>query len=520
MPKFNLKEVGKKVIRHSREEIQPLVTSPGLAFNRSRPESTSSDMERPDRRSVSSLPRSPSSSSGLNTDVPMVKIRAGMSPPGSPKIAAEMDVDFEAVPFQFYRQSGDQWKAAFLQSITLVLLCLFCPSLFMFCFWIGSSSYSAHNSYQRKQSDAEKRKLRYLWISLCSLTFTKDMIFIAVIIQSYFETEASSYIVAYSPIVYCWFLILFVFPITLFYFADVRYEFGLDADKKKLLKVFAAYFHNTRTKSQQAQKVTAQETYFNQKYELLSKVQAAMDELKFVYKVTSKKVIVSAIVLSAVTCIIHAIIPCLLQLNDYAYEDEPTAMNRTAYNQSISNYTTIVNSTVSNSTRPTSQMYVVIGISTFNSLVVSLLVSPYFMYVIFWKMSMLREWRRFNENENTSSKTLVNAGPQGIAMWWKIRQTLKFFSNSAKCLSALLGKMACVVAMVLVSILSINIILKVYSLESQCSMHYLIPRMVDNILLYGALLFVGALTILIDSQQRLSKDIIFGQPLLLSLIHI
>jgi len=509
MPKFNLKDVGKRVMRHSRDEGLPLVSSPTTGYGQSgqRHNSTSGEMDRPDRRSVSSLPRSPSSSSGLNPDVPTVKIRPGMSPPASPKVTAEMDVDFEAVPFQFYRQSGDNWKASFFQSTALIVLCLFCPSLFMFCFWIGSSSYSANNTNQKKQSEGEKKKLSYLWISLCSLTFTKDMIVIAVIMQSYFKTEASSYIVAYSPIVFCWFLVLFVFPITLFYFADVRYEFGLDADKKKLLKVFSAYFFNNRTKSQQSQKVTAQETYFNEKYDNLSKVQTAMDELKFLYKVTSKRVIVSSIILSAVTCIVHAIIPCLLQLNDYTYDqvvaNNRTLYNRTLYNESMSNYTTD-----NNITRPSSEMYIVIGISTYNSLVVALLSAPYFVYVILWKMSMLREWRRFNENENSSSTTLVNSGPQGIAMWWKIRQTLKFFSNSDQCLSAMVGRMACVVAMIFVSLLSVIIIKNVISLESHFSTHYLIPLMMDNILLYGALLFMGALSVLNDSQKRMSKDII------------
>jgi len=123
-------------------------------------------------------------------------------------------------------------------------------------------------------------------------------------------------------------------------------------------------------------------------------------------------------------------------------------------------------------------------------------------------MSMLREWRRFNENENSSSTTLVNSGPQGIAMWWKIRQTLKFFSISNQCLSALLGKMACVADMVFVSLLSVIITKNVISLESHFSTHYLIPLMMDNILLYGALLFMGALSVLNDSQKRMSKDIL------------
>uniref|UniRef100_A0A7M5V9R7 Uncharacterized protein n=2 Tax=Clytia hemisphaerica TaxID=252671 RepID=A0A7M5V9R7_9CNID len=508
MPKFSLMSPGKSRKSSTRDEAQPLVqTNPNYTQN----ERTSSSSSYPERK-TSTMSRSPSNNSDLSLD--KVKIRPGMPHgPPSPRIPAVLDLNFDQTPFQFYTRNGCGWVEGVLQSTALVLFCLLCPSLFVFLIYCGANSVEKRQ--QKNKADEEKKKQDRFFMGLFFLTFLKDLMIIVLVIQSYFNTKASVYIVAYSPVVYCWILVLFVFPVTLFHFADVQYEFGFDTDRKKIMKTFAAYFFSSKTKHQQAQKWEAQDQYFSENYDLLSKIQTSNDELKYVYKSTKKSIFNAAIALSVIVALAHALVPCILQVHQY-HTFTIQVLNETLANSTaFVNITTINGTTFSNMTNVTITEHVkhdvtmlaVVGLSTFNAFFVSLIAAPYFIYVILWKIGMLREWKRFNANERDTRKTLVNGGPQGIAMWWKIRQTLKLFSSGA-CLSSMISKMACVVAMVLVALLSATIVLNIISLDSDFNAHNLVPLMIDDLFLYAVILVLASLSVLIKKEQKVSGDTI------------
>ena len=502
LKKFNLPKV-----RRPSEERRPLVGStsnssinnPSYSGSGSRPQRNGSSSSTTSQTSTGpSLARSPSVNSDLAMDAP-IKIRPGMPHgPPSPIIPAVLDIDFDQVPFLFFTRSGDGWKTAFVQSLLMIVLCILCPCLFIFLIYLCVNSMDEQQQ-QKEKAEAQKKKVNYFFGGAFVMTFTKDMMIVAGALQAVYKTDASTYIVIYAPIMFCWFLFLFALPIALFYFADVQYEFGFDSDRKTLMRSFSAVFFSAKTKNQQVQKMEAQDNYFCNNYTLLARIRSAMDEFMFVLKSTKKSMIIVCIVLSVVFALVHAILPCFVQLKDYTF-----IVNHTFVNAS----TNVTHSLYQHAVHD-AHMLSVVGISTLNSLIVSLIAAPYFVYVILWKIALLREWKRFNENERDTQQTLVNGGPQGIAMWWKIRQTLKMFSNGAS-LSAMIGKLTCVVSMVCIALLSAFILLLVFTekLENPNTKYDIFPMLLDAIFLYGALLLIGTLTIMADSEKKLSVDII------------
>ena len=508
MPKFNLKSPGRS--RKLGNEKKPLVTSPSASHrsysgeSRSqRNVSTSSSQSQGDRF-FPMKSRSPSINSDLEFD-PAIKVSPGTPHgPPTPIVPAVLDINFDQVPFLFYTRVGDQWKTAFVQGILLMVLCLLCPCIFIFLIYLCVKLMELR---QKGKAEQLKKKQNYFFAGAFIMTFIKDMMIIALVLQGFFKTDASTYVVVFSPVMYCWFLFMFVLPIAIFYFADVQYKFGFDSDRKTLMKSFSTLFFSAKTKNQQAQKMEAQDNYFTKNYNLLSCIQTSMNEFVFVLKSTKKSLIIVSVVLSVLVALIHALVPCFVQLKDYTF-----LVNHTfAHNSSGFSLNGTVNFTDSHleHVEHDAHMLYVVGISTFNALTVSLIAAPYFVYVILWKMALLREWKRFNKNERDTQQTLVNGGPQGIAMWWKIRQTLKMFSNGAS-LSAMIAKMTCLVAMILISVISSLIILLVFTekLDNPNTKYDIFPMLLDAILLYGALLVIGTLTIMADTEKKLSVDII------------
>ena len=524
MPKFSLPVVGKskKNQDDKGDERKPLVATPKSPRNAmysgpQRPTRTSSSSSH-GNMPMSSMPRSPSLNSDISMDAP-IKIRPGMPHgPPSPVVPATLDIDFNQVPFLFFTRVADQWKVPFIQGTALVTLGLLCPCLFIFFIFLCANSMEQQQ--QQSKAEQQRKKQNYFFAGAFLMTFIKDMMIVALALQGTFATDAYSYVLVFSLVMYCWFLFLFVLPLAVFYFADVRYEFGFDSDRKTLIKGFSTIFFSNKTKYQQAQKVEAQDNYFLENYRFLARVQCAMDEFTFVLKTTRKSLIIVAIIASVIFALVHAFVPCFLQLKDYTYlvnHTHTNFVNSTIINMlnSTINGTNINGTTINVTDSHVERVHhdahflTVVSISTLNSLIVSLIAAPYFIYVVLWKMAVLREWKRFNQNERDARKTLVNGGPQGIAMWWKIRQTLKMFSNGVS-LTASIGKVTCVVAMVFVSFLSASIIMVVFGgkMETPNSKYEIVPLLLDAIFLYGLLLLIGILTIMADGEKKLSVDLI------------
>lgn len=485
----------KKATKKS-DEKKPLVTSDANQNygnqNRSRNSSGSSPPHM--RRSLSH------SSNSSISEMPMVSIRSG-SHPSSPtalkeQVPAAMDIDFDQVPFQFYSREAVSWKSGFMQALILILICLLVPCIFVL---IAMIICLIRFKYKPSMKAEEKQKEFNVYLMLFGITATKDSIIITLALHVVYNSPASNYEIGYSPLVFFWCMVLFLFPLAAFQIAEVKYIFGFNSDKKNLLKLFKQL--SSKAKQFEFKKVDDQEKYFSDKYKDLSSIKSSSDELSFLMRWTSKPLLIASAIIAVMTCLIHCIIPLLLQIMDcFACRD-------VMHYYHIANGTNGTNVTV-NVTLPVDTYKAVIAMSAINSLIVSLFSSAYFIFVILWKISMLNEWKRFNATESDTTTTLVNSGPQGIAMWWKIRQTLKLYSTSNLCMSVLITKMACVVALVVISGLSTTLFYTTRSLESHFYAHNAIPLLIDNLLLYFALVFMGVLSFLIDREKTHSGRII------------
>lgn len=453
------------------------------------------------------------SSAENNGDLPMVNVRSGsrFSPPPSPtiKVSASMDLDFAKVPFQFYSRDNTSWLSSIGQALCIIFICLLTPCLIVALIMFINKK---RLRYKGRMSKADKEKQGRYLLMLFLITLLKDLMIITIILDSVYDTPVSKYEIAYAPVVFIWTLIFFIFPLSSFLLGDTRYVFGFDSDKKNLLETFSQ-ITSLKVKEEEIKKVDDQEKYFIDKYKLLSNIKAASEEIKFLKESTSKVFFKFAGALIIVACIIHAFIPMFLQLIECTFcKPEPYVMflNKTYYNATVNKNATIVtNKTIIvTPDKPYIVYTVVLALSTFNSFLVSLFASLYFVFVTLWKFALLKEWKRFNSNETDTSTTLINGGPQGIAMWWKIRQTLKLYSTSSLSMSVMIGKMQCVVNFICIACLSITLILLTRDTSVDIHSHALIPLLVDNILLYAALLIIACLSILIDKEQSISSHLI------------
>ena len=419
----------------------------------------------------------------------VVKIRPGM-PHGEPPIqkhsVLKLNIDFDHVPFQSYSQilEEDPWSTSLLKSVVVAILLILCPFLVVLIVFLIVMCCVLPNP-RKKLTQGQKKTIRQQFGIACLMTFAKDLILTGAQMQLFgMEQEGGGHSllwynnIVYSPVVFMWFLLAGVFPVAVFHFASVKYEFGYDVDKKKDSKSFDQFFMSTKLKDDIAQRMSEQTQFFEEKFQLLASIQTYVEEFKFVKKSSPTFLTVIGILLTVMVSLSRVTVHIVLYL-----------LNETTPNEGALNRITI-------------------GISSLNALIVSLLAAPYFIYVILWKMAVLREWKRFNQNERDTQSSLVNDGPQGIAMWWKIRQTLKMFSglDSNVSLSAIVAKTSLVaVTFVVLSVSSYLIAVTTSGTQNDTQ----IPVMIlDNTLLYGLLLLIGTLTIMADGEKKLSVDLI------------
>ena len=458
--------------RYSASSTHSLVSPPPSAGGGHRPQSFSFDNKH-------------HSSSAIN----VVKIRPGQphGPPPVPKHSLPLlDIDFDHVPFQHYtRVTDNEWSTSVLKSVALIIVLILCPFivmlfvfLYMLCCYISSP--------KRKLNEVQKKELKQQFGIACFLTLTKDLVLTQLIMKQNEANVTAWYNnIIYSPMIFACFMLTAMLPVSAFSFASVVYEFGYDVDKKKGSESFDAFYRSNKTKDDIAQRMTQQIQFYEDKFPHLAFVKGSSDEPRFVKKSLSTTLLVIAVVLSITTVLGRVAVHIVQQL----LTSSTTKGDGEGEEASLS-------------------IGVVVGLSTINSLIVSLVAAPYFVYVILWKMALLREWKRFNENEKNTHQTLVNGGPQGIAMWWKIRQTLKMFSNGAS-LSAMIGKAATIMTTVTVSLLSVYLLVVVLVVSVGTDNDAVIPAvLLDNLMLYGALLLIGTLTIKVDTEKKLSVDII------------
>ena len=506
----------KKIAKKNEEEKKPLVTSSdNPRYNdghEMRPRKISDNVVSP------SLPRKKVSSTGSEYAFPMrqagssssftsVGHRTGpyQSPPNSPKVTADMDIDFNQVPFQFYRRESDSWNEALCQAIIWVLVCIITPSLIVAVLMYLNGRRLRYKGRMKKE---DKDRQGHYFLLLLLITFLKDFMVLAVLLHVFYETPIPDYEIFYSPIVFMWTMILFIFPLSVFLFADAQYVFGFDANKKNLLEIFAK-ISSLKVKEDEMKKVDKQEKFFHEHFELFSAIKSTGDEIKFLKGAVSKALLIVTCVTTVSGCIVHWLVPLLFQVFSCHYCAPPpniTTYNMTKFNAMLNRTTFVIINVTEQDNTPYTAYKVVLGLATVNSFAESLFASCYFVFVALWKIVMLREWKRFNSNERDSSKTFINNGPQGIAMWWKIRQKLKLFSTSSLSMSVVIGKMQCVVNLICIVGLSTTLVLNTFAQDEtyQLALPIVVPIVIDLIMLYSALMIIGCLSFFIDQEQSKS----------------
>ena len=243
---------------------------------------------------------------------------------------------------------------------------------------------------------------------------------------------------------------------------------------------------------------------------MFSGIKSTGDEIKFLQDAVSKTLLIVTCVITVSGCILHSLVPCLFQVIACHYCVPPphvTVFDITKFDAMLNRTIFVIMNVTKEDNRPYTAYKVVLGLATVNSFAESLFASCYFVFVALWKIILLREWEKFNSNERNSSKTLINNGPQGIAMWWKIRQKLKLFSTSSLSMSVVIGKMQCVVNFICIVGLSVALVRNTFAKDetnNSTPIHLIVPIVVDLIMLYLALMIIGGLSFLIDQEQSKS----------------
>lgn len=404
-----------------------------------------------------------------------------------PKASESIILDFHNEPFQFYtREITSTWRRSFRQAFIILFICFFLPSPLL-----GLIMLINEKGSKKRMKLEERRKEHVILVIAFIMTLIKDFILITMILHVIYGSPVSNYEIAYSPIVFFWCLVTFLLPLTIFYFANVNYVFGFVSDRKTLLALVSP-FSTTKAKEDEMKKVNDQEKYFSDNYEDLSSIKSTYDEMMFISSITSRTLWIASILIALIVCMTHSLFP-LVFYDCFTCRHFNHMLNETSYhNKTI--YPNIYRT--------------VIGLSAMNSFFVSFIAAFYFIYIILWNIANLKEWKRFNATEKDTTKTLINNGPQGIAMWWKIFQTLTFFSSSSICVSVLISKFACVVSLLLILCQSIGLIYPLTTKEAEISRSTATLFLIDNLLLYIALLIIAFLSSLVSRERTMAKEII------------
>ena len=343
--------------------------------------------------------------------------------------------------------------------------------------------------YRGLINESNKKKYLLLVIVLLLISITKDFIIVMIVMHFLFATTLSTYGICYSSAVFTFYVGLFGLPFTVFHFAKARYAF--DFSKKNNIFENFRPFLSVKTKFNEMKEVNKEEKYFNECYQLLASIKCSDDEFTFLKDSTSKHLQIFSIILAVIICLVHCVFQLLFQIDDFSFCEK-----RGHYNETV------------NSTLSIILCKSVIGITCLNSLMTSLVFSALMVYIVLWKASILSEWKKFNANENAARTTLIKNRPQGIAIWWKIRQTLNFFSSSDLCMSVLIGNMVFIVCFLLIVIFSVLLFVMTSPTLYDAKSNTVILMLTDNILIYVWLLLVGEISVLITQENTRSRQII------------
>lgn len=391
------------------------------------------------------------------------------SPPSSPKptkFGRQLTkIEFQKLPFNVYTsQLRTPWAESIQLTIFLIMLALIVPSLIVIVIFIV---IRLKTNVRTKEAERKKRTLYLSFMLITSLI--KDLIFILVGICFAHHVPLPSPTIAYTVLLFIWCLFFLVGPLISFYMADVRQLFNFSTEKDNCLLILQ-HFNFESVKEAEAEKIREQEKYYRETYPKLSALIGWFDEYTYIKDVLNRKKIFFGFLVAGVVCITRFAIVLMVEVF------------------SPRRFPVFINGTLSNHTYSLTLYVPCLVLNSAISLALSLFLCIFMFYSILWGICMIREWRYFNTNENDDTKTLIGNGPQAIAMWWKIRETLLLFSTSTSCWSVLITRILFVSSVVFIIMISVAMMMMRRKSELYSRDSTILSMFIDNTLLYIYLL--------------------------------
>lgn len=422
-------------------------------------------------------------------EAPVVSIRSDNHPTSNLQSVAELSkMEFNKLPFASYKNSIGNWNPALLQGIGMCLGLTLIPFAVLVIIFMFTKC-----RFRPKITRVEKRRETFIFLILLFVVLIKDLIFAVLIISKSTNIPLSNSRTICPLCLFLWTLVFCWGTTTMYYYADPTYEFGINPMKKICVQL-ASHFTFSSLKATALGKVDVQGVYFNKNYPIMSSISCSNEEYVYLKTVTSRFLLITS---SGITLIL-----CLIRILPLVYETTLPPFPQHNQTSNISKTTIIVE-------RQYLRIYFCLHIiSNNNSFFSFIFFSIWMLYVLLWNTAMLKEWKVFNSNEQDDEKTLINKGPQAVALWWKIRQTFILYTRSSVSMSSLLGKVLVVTCLFVCTVMSLSLVLIVARRQKNVDVFEIISLLVYNLMFYLTITCLYSIFYLIHRERYLSAKLL------------
>ena len=377
------------------------------------------DMEMNERRrllSAASSPTSPYSEQEFN--LPSKKEHSWVTE-ARIQSAKEPVLDSEDTRFSIVGISTeDSWFSGVWQSLLILTLFLITPSIIFAL--VGLVVLRCCIIPNAGRSTRERKKVRYLFFFLIAgiiFSIFKDSVIVTIVLFSLFTTKVSCYAVIYPLIILLVCIMCALAPLMVYEFAGVTFSYG-NEDKK-----------DSQTKQGKCKEKLIAVEYMNKQLSSLHEVKNLKHQILLLSKQISKILILIMIIIFLVLCALRSFMGWML----YSSMPKENNLRNMSFYKNTTNTTnaTMGNATILKISLPVQLDDIVMILASVNSFVMSFSLSVLFVAVFIWNLVYMQLWRRFASDLNTKNN-LISSGLDGIIAWWRVYQTLIFFTISAK----------------------------------------------------------------------------------------
>ena len=433
-----------------------------------------------------SRPHSPSSPSWETSSFQTIK-QTKQDPPWVREAREQVDkeplIESTDVTFDLIRLSQQEsWLTGISQTGIILLIFIILPSVF---FAIAGLIF-IRCAGRSGRSKSDKRKFRMVVISFVIgviLSVFKDSIIAVSVLDLLFKVTVSEYEIIFSDVLFACLLLLVAAPIMIFMLLEVNFTYNDNNDR-------------TQGRKQKPNKAKSlAENFMKKNFECVHHVTCLKEQAAYLVKCVQRWVTVLLFGTTMALCIVRNFTPWLLRTNNVGQQQQTI---NASYNENNTQTVSIFNSTIT--VHSTQLQGVVTVLSALNAFVVAFFLSCVFAFSIMWQIVMLQLWRSFSK-PSTGENDLISAGPDGIAAWWRVYQTLRYLTWSAGPPAGYIRFFMHIFSMVMLAVLSVCLISDSLLVDRLEPITVLL-MVIDNILLLLGLVINWILTSLISSQQQ------------------